>query len=303
MDKFAAYRAYVAVVDEGGFAAAARALGQSRSAINRQVISLEDDLGVQLLNRTTRQVSATAGGTAFYHRAKGILAALAEAESEVTFSHDEVRGTLRINAPMSFGTLHLGPALADFMKAHPALRLELQLNDRFVDIIEEGYDLAIRIAEPLEDTTLVDFRICGIRRVACATPDYLKARGRPTHPAELKAHACLHYGNMASGTSWRFRGPESDVAVQIDPLFLSNNGEALRDATLAGLGIALLPTFIVGGDLQNGELVTLFEDFKVPDVTLSAVYPPTRHLTAKIRLLTDYLVWRFGGQPHWDLVT
>jgi DNA-binding transcriptional LysR family regulator len=303
VDKFAAYRAYVTVVEEAGFAAAARALGQSRSAVNRQIIALEDALGVQLLNRTTRQVSPTAGGEAFYHRAKTILAALAEAESEVALSHDEVRGQLRINAPMSFGTLHLGPALADFMKLHPALRLELHLNDRIVDIIEEGYDLAIRIATPQEDTTLVDFRICTIRRVVCATPDYLAVHGRPAHPKALKNHACLHYGNMPSGTLWRFRGPQGDTAVQIRPFFLSNNGEALRAATLAGLGISLLPTFIVGADLQNGQLVTLLDDYAVPDVTLSAVYPPTRHLTAKIRLLTDFLIARFGTRPHWDLVT
>ncbi len=302
MDKFAALKAYACVVEEGGFAAAARAMGQSRSAINRQVIALEDQLGVQLLNRTTRQVSTTAGGAAFYDRAKTILSALEEAEVDVTRAQAEASGLLRINAPMSFGTMHLGPAMADFMAMHPKLRLELHLNDRIVDIIEEGYDLAIRIAEPREDTTLVDFRICDIRRVICASPGFLAAHGRPEHPNALKTRPCLHYGNLSSGKLWRLQGPGGSVGVHVNPILCSNNGEVLRDAAVNGLGIALLPTFIAGQELQAGRLVTLLNDFTLPNLMLTAIYPPTRYLSAKVRHFTDFLIARFEGRPYWDLV-
>lgn len=302
MDKFAALTAYVTVVEADGFAAAARLLGQSRSSVNRLVIALEDELGTQLLNRTTRRVSPTANGAAFYERAKAILAELDEAERDVAESHTEAVGRLRVNAPMSFGVMHLGPAVADFMAQHPDLTIELHLNDRFVDIIEEGFDLAIRIAEPQEDTTLVDFRICGAKRVLCASPEYLAAHGTPQHPSELRRHRCLHYGNLSSGGLWRLIGPEGPVGVHIEGAMVSNNGQVIIDAAVRGLGVALSPTFICGPDLQAGRLVTILHDYAPPEAILSAIYPPTRHLSAKIRLFTDFLMDRFGDRPYWDLV-
>ena len=300
MDKLAAMRAFVTVVDQGGFAAAARVTGQSRSAVNRLVIALEDDLGVQLLNRTTRRVSPTANGVAFHERAREILGDLDDAERDVRQSHREAVGRLRVNAPMSFGTMHLGPAVADFMAKHPRLQVDLQLNDRFVDIVGEGFDLAIRIAEPQEDTSFVDVRICEARRVICAAPAYLAEHGRPTHPRDLRHHACLHYGE--AGNLWRLIGPEGSLAVHVDPVLSSNNGEVLRDAAVRGIGICLLPTFVVGAELQAGRLATVLADFVPPRLMLSAIYPPSRHLSAKLRLFTDFLVDRFGGGPHWDLV-
>lgn len=302
MDKFAALNAFVAVVESDGFAAAARVLGQSRSAVNRLVIVLEDELGIQLLNRTTRRVSPTANGAAFYERAKAVLAALNEAERDVTESHEAAVGRLRINAPMSFGVLHLGRAVADFMARHPDLTVELHLNDRFVDIVEEGFDLAIRIAEPREDSTLVDFRICEARRLLCASPEYLAEHGTPRHPSDLRRHRCLHYGNLATGGMWRLNGPDGTVGIHIDAAMVSNNAQVLLDAAVRGLGIILAPTFIAGPDLQAGRLVTVLHDYWPPAVILSAIYPPTRHLSAKIRLFTDFLVERFGGRPYWDLV-
>jgi len=302
MDKFAALNAYVAVVEADGFAAAARALGQSRSAVNRLVITLENELGVQLLNRTTRRVSPTANGTAFYDRAKSILSDLAEAERDLGDTGRDAVGRLRVNAPMSFGVMHLGKAVADFMARHPDLTIELNLNDRFVDIIQEGYDLAIRIAEPQEDSTLVDFRLCEARRVICASPEYLAARGTPQHPSDLRNHRCLHYGNLSTGGMWRLNGPDGSTGVHIDGAMVSNNGQVICDAAARGLGIALTPTFISGPDLQAGRLVTILHDYKPTTVILSAIYPPTRHLSAKIRLFTDFLIERFGGRPHWDLV-
>jgi DNA-binding transcriptional LysR family regulator len=302
MDKFAALHAYVTVVEADGFAAAARVLGQSRSAVNRLVITLENELGVQLLNRTTRRVSPTANGTAFYDRAKAILAALDEAERDLAESHEAAVGRLRVNAPMSFGVMHLGRAVADFMARHPDLTIELNLNDRFVDIIEEGFDLAIRIAEPQEESTLVDFRICAAKRALCAAPEYLAAHGTPQHPSELRQHRCLHYGNLSTGGLWRLNGPEGSIGVHIDPAMVSNNGQVLCDAAVRGLGIILSPSFISGPDLQAGRLVTILPDYRPPEVILSAIYPPTRHLSAKIRLFTDFLVDRFGDRPYWDLV-
>lgn len=300
MDKLAAMRAFVSVVDEGGFAAAARATGQSRSAVNRLVIALEDDLGAQLLNRTTRRVSPTANGVAFHERARTILGDVDAAERDLRRSHTEATGRLRINAPMTFGTMHLGPAVADFMALHAKLEVDLQLTDRFVDIVGEGFDLAIRIAEPREESTLVDLRICEARRVICAAPSYLADHGRPAGPDELKDHACLNYGE--AGDLWRLTGPEGTVGVHVNAVLTSNNGEILRDAAVRGLGICLLPTFIVGAELQAGRLATVLTDHVPARLVLSAIYPPSRHLSAKLRLFTDFLAERFGASPYWDLV-
>ena len=303
MDKFAAIKGFASVVEHGGFAAAARATGQSRSAVNRLVIELENALGVQLFNRTTRQVTPTADGLAFFERAKAILAALDDAERDLGATKDTASGRLRVNAPMSFGTMHLSRAIADFMGRHPELRIELHLNDRFSDIVEEGYDVAIRIAPPDEETSLVDFRICEIRLAVCAAPAYLEAHGAPASPQDLKTHACLNYGTFATGGVWQLGDPENPQQVRIDPVMNSNNGEVLRDAACKGLGIVQLPTFIVGQELQAGRLVSILCDHQPAPRTLMAIYPPTRHLSAKVRLFTDFLMQRFGSRPYWDLVT
>ena len=300
MDRLAALKAFVAVVEQQGFAAAARARGQSRSAINRLVIGLEDDLGVQLLNRTTRRVAPTANGAAFYARVVPLLSALAEAEADVTEAQQAATGRLRVNAPMSFGILHLAPAVSDFMTRHPDLRVELQLNDRIIDIIDEGFDLAVRISTPQEETSLVDFRLCAVHRVICAAPDYVVAHGAPSHWSELRTRACLHYDNMPGGDFWRLAGADGEVTVPVNAVLTSNNGEALRDAALRGLGITLLPSFIVGPDLREKRLVRVLPDYRPSSLTLSAIYPPTRHLSAKIRLFTDHLLERFGAEPYWD---
>jgi DNA-binding transcriptional LysR family regulator len=302
MDKFGALRAFVTVVEAGGFAAAARLLGVSRSAVNRLVIALEDDLGAQLLNRTTRRVAPTATGNAFYQRAKTVLDGLEEAERGVGEVQREAKGEMRINAPMSFGTLHLAPAVAEFMVRYPGVRIQLELNDRFVDVIEEGFDLTVRIWEPREDANLVDHRIAPVRRVLCAAPAFLKQQGMPAHPRQLERLPCLHYGNLATGHRWRLLGADGGHSIQVAGVLCSNNGEVLRDAAVNGLGIALLPTFIAGAELQAGRLVTILDGYRPPDLTLCVIYPLSRHLSAKIRLFTDFLTGRFGGRPYWDLV-
>lgn len=302
MDRFAALMAFVTVVEEGGFAAAARRLGHSRSAINRIVINLEDDLQAQLLNRTTRSVAPTAAGRAFFERARSILDQLAEAERCLSDSQHGPVGDLRINAPMSFGTMHLAPALTEFMVLYPEVRISLSLDDRLVDVVREGYDLTVRIAEPREDTTVVDHRITTIQRRLCASPEFLREHGAPTHPRDLKRLNCLHYGNLPSGNLWQLKGPDSVHSVHVKGVMCSNNGEVLCDAAVSGLGIALLPTFIIGEELQAGRLVTVMTDYAPIDLTLCVIYPPNRHLSQSVRLLTDFLMERFANRPHWDLV-
>ncbi len=302
MDKLASLTAFTKVVEHGGFAAAARALGQSRAQVNRSVIRLEESLGVHLLNRTTRSVAATPAGQAFYERARSILLDLAEAEAAIQDDPDEPRGELKINAPMSFGTLHLAPALCDFMVRYPKLRIELVLNDRFVDPVAEGFDMTVRIAEPAEAPSLIDHHIVEVRRVICAAPDLLKRVGTPMTPKDLMARPCLHYGNLPSGTLWRLRGPDGSADIRVQGSFCSNNGEVLREAAVRGLGFALLPTFVAGTDLRAGRLVSVLPEYCAPDIVLTLLYPPNRHLSARIRLLVEFIYERFGDHPHWDVV-
>ncbi len=302
MDRFQSIRAFTRVVEEGGFAAAARRMGLSRSVVNRAVIGLEDDLGTQLLVRSTRQVTPTETGLAFYDRAVGILTDLDSAIASVSELQERPTGNLRINAPMSFGTLHLSPLVADFMQAHPGLRVELVLNDRFVDPIEEGFDVTLRVAEDAPSTSLIVRNIAPARRVLCASPDYLATAGEPHTPSALRQHRCLHYGYLDSGSQWRLAGPDGERTWPIQCAMWSNNGEALKHAAIGGQGIALLPTFIVGQALQDGQLRTVLCDYSPPEVALSAVYPRHRHLSAKVTLFVELLAERFGGLPYWDLV-
>ncbi|NEQ25682.1 MAG: LysR family transcriptional regulator, partial [Microcoleus sp. SIO2G3] len=206
MDKFESIRAFTQVVNAGGFAAAAREMGLSRSQVNKLVIALENELGVQLLHRSTRVVAPTETGLAFHERCVEILASLEEAERSITQLQAEPRGRLRINAPMTFGTMHLAPALADFLVQYPDLEVQLTLNDRFIDPIEEGFDVTVRIAKPQEVGSLIVHLLTPAPRVLCAAPSYLKAHGTPTHPDELRHHSCLHYGQLAVESQWTLIG-------------------------------------------------------------------------------------------------
>ena len=302
MDRFESIRAFARVVEEGGFAAAARRMGLSRSVVNRAVIALEDRLGTQLLIRSTRQVTPTETGLAFYDRALGILNELDSAIASVTELQEHPTGNLRVNAPMSFGTMHLASLVADFMRTHPDVRVELMLSDRFIDPIEEGFDVTLRVAEDAPSTSLIVRNIAPAKRVLCASPEYLADAGEPETPKDLRLHRCLHYGYLDSGSQWRLKGPDGDRAWAINCVMWSNNGETLRDAAIGGQGIALLPTFIVGEALQDGQLRTLLTEFSPPEIVLSAVYPRHRHLSAKVTLFVDLLVERYGGLPYWDLV-
>ena len=302
MDKLDSMRAFTKVVEMNGFAAAARAMGLSRSVVNKSVINLENELGAQLLRRSTRKVTPTETGLAFYDRCLQILADVDEAISAVTELQEHPTGTLRINAPMSFGTAHLAPVVAEFMAEYPDVHVELVLNDRFVDPIEEGFDITLRIAEPIYATSLISKQIVPAVRVLCASRGYLESAGEPKSPKELKDHRCLQYGYSGTLSQWRLNGPDGEQSYAIDCVMYSNNGEVLKAAALNHQGIALLPTFLVGESLQEGQLRSVLTDYSPPEIILSALYPRHRHLSAKVRLFVERLDERFGGRPYWDLV-
>jgi DNA-binding transcriptional LysR family regulator len=301
MDKLTSLKAFTRVVQQGSFAAAARELRLSRSAVSKYVIELEQELGVQLLARTTRRVTPTENGQAYYERCQAILSDLEEADLAATRLQSQPRGLLRVNAPMSFGTLHLGRAVADFMEKYPELQIQLVLSDQQIDPVQEGFDVTLRIAD-LPSSSLIARKVAPAHRVICAAPAYLKRRGTPRHPDELRHHECLAYGHLATGNQWKLTGPDGDHWIRVPWTLCTNNAEVLRDAAVHGLGIALLPTFIAGADLQEGRLRTILSRYKAPEVSLYAIYPETRHLSVKVRLFIDFLVERFGGRPHWDLV-
>ncbi|MBF2001041.1 MAG: LysR family transcriptional regulator [Synechococcales cyanobacterium M58_A2018_015] len=294
MDKFESIRAFTRVVAAGGFAAAAREMGLSRSAVNKLVIALENELGVQLLHRSTRVVTPTETGRAFHERCLEILSSLEEAEQSIRQLQAEPKGTLRVNAPMSFGMLHLAPAVADFLQHYPELQVQLTLNDRFVDPIEEGFDLTVRIAQPQQIASLIVQPLAPAPRVLCAAAEYLNRRGTPTHPEQLQHHSCLHYGQLAVDNQWTLTGPDGEHTVSVAGVLCSNNGETLKEAALRGLGITLLPTFIVGQDLQQGRLQRVLPEYQPTELTISLIYPVNRHLSTKVRLLVDFLQHRFA---------
>ena len=299
MDKLESMRAFVEVVNHSGFAAAGRQMDQSRSVVNKLVAQLEKDLGVQLLQRTTRRVSPTDMGRAYYERCVDISAEVTAAELAVSQMQAEPKGTLRINAPMSFGTMHLAAAIAHFMHRYPDIQVQMTLSDRFIDLIEEGFDVTLRIAEETTEESLISHAIAPIHRVLCAAPRYLEAHGTPVHPDDLRQHQCLRYGHLATGSKWHLIGPDKKYAVPIKCRCYSNNGEVLREGAIAGVGIALLPTFIVGEALKSGALTTVLCDYYPTPLTAKLCYAANRHLSTKIQLLTAFLQDWFR-EPAWD---
>jgi len=288
------------VVEAGGFAAAARQLGLSRAMVSRLVGQLEDTLGTRLLYRTTRKVSLTEAGRAYHDRATALLEELQALEGSVQDLASEARGVLRVNAPTSFGVLQIAPLLPEFLTRHPRARIELTLNDRVVNLVEEGYDVAVRIGQ-MGDSSLIARRLADIRMLVCAAPDYLARHGTPAHPEALRSHNCLTYSYAAGGNQWHFDGPGGPSSVRISGNLEANSGDATLAAGLAGLGVMLQPSFIVAEALQSGALVRLLPDFHTPSLPLQAVYPHRRHLTTKLRLFIDYLAGHLGHTPpHWE---
>ena len=288
---------FLAVVRAGSFVAAAEATGLSKAAVSRQVAELEAHLGVRLLHRTTRRLSLTDDGQRFHARAVELAAALEELESETASSGGEATGQLRINAPLTFGNLHLAPLWPRFTAAHPKVSLDITLNDRVVDLVEEGYDVAVRITNRL-DPQLVSRRLASTRIVLCASPGYLAAHGTPTHPRELAAHPVLAYSYWAGGDEWPFKGPEGDVAVRVNPRIHTNSGDTCRVAALQDQGIILQPDFLVGPDLKRGALVELMPEYRSLELGVHVVYATRKHLPMKTRRLIDFLVEAFRT-PAW----
>lgn len=299
MDKLDAMRVFTKVVALGSFAEAARQLGMTRSAASKGVIELERILGSRLLDRTTRKVSVTEAGMAYYERCLAILADIEETEVQVARLHDEPRGTLKLNAPMSFGVLHMARAVADFMAEYPDVKVELSLNDRFVDPIEEGFDVTIRIAS-LQDSSLIARKLSPARRVLAASPAYIERHGLPARPEDLVDHNCLSYGHTTLLQKWQLTHDGKAMNVPINSRLCSNNGDALREAALAGQGITMLPTFLVGEDIQANRLQVILPDYNPSALGIYALYAPNRYLAAKVRLFIDFLVDRFGPNPSWD---
>lgn len=298
MDKLDAMNVLAKVVASGGFAEAARRLGVTRSAISKAITQLEQELGVRLLDRTTRRVTPTEAGLAYYERCLAILAQISETEAQISRLHDEPKGVLKVNAPMSFGTLYLGRAIADFMGRYSDLKVELTLTDRMVDPLEEGVDVTVRIGA-MVDSSLIARRISTVRVLVVASPDYVARHGAPQMPGDLVSHKCLHYGHSTTVPRWQLTDNQLAITVPVAACLSSNNGDTLRDAALKGIGIARLPSFLVGDDIAAGRLVVLLPDYPPQDSTIHALYAPNRFLAAKTRVFIDFLVERFS-HPAWE---
>ena len=302
MDRMAAIEAFVKVSETKSFTEAAARLGQSKSAISRYISALETELGARLLHRSTRTLALTEAGQSYYERMARILSDVEEANRAVTQLQAAPRGRLRVNAPMSFGFLHLAAVLPEFLERYPEVSIDLVMNDRFVDLVDEGFDVALRIGG-MADSSLIAKRLGPIRRVICASPDYLQKRGVPQTPDDLRGHDCLCNTNVQSPHEWTFAHSNGGVfSVEVRGQVTANNGDALRVAALKGLGLTLLPSFIVGADLQAGNLVTVLDPYVIQKLAMHAVYPTSRHLSPKVRAFVDFLVDRFGARQYWDLV-
>ena len=293
-------RVFSQVVESGSFWAAAEKLGLSTTAASRYVAELETHLQTRLLNRTTRRVSLTETGRAFYERAVQLLADLEEAEHEASRAAVVPRGTIKLTASVNFGVRHVAPAIAAFLAAHAGVRFDVSLSDRIVDLVEEGFDLAVRIGAAGSEN-VVARKLGETRLVPCASPGYLQAHGAPRTPEALANHNCFTYEYVTPRQVWRFRDPEGkERTVRVSGRLHSNNGDLLAEAAAQGAGIVFEPAFIVGPDVRAGRLVPLLQEFTAPPMPIYAVYPSRKHLSAKVRLFVDFLVERFAQAADWS---
>ena len=300
MDRFQAITSFARVVESGSFARAAERLGVSVSAVSRQVALLEAHLDARLLNRTTRRLSLTEAGQAFYERCVQLLADLEEAEVAMTSASVVPRGTLRLTCSASFGARHLAPAIAAFAARHTQVHFDVELSERVVDLVDEGFDLAVRVGEA-GSQNLVGRRIGATRLVCCAAPAYLARHGEPRKPEDLAAHACLTYEYMPTRNVWQFRDRQGrERNVRISGPMHANNGRFLEALAAEGVGIVREPDFIVGPDVRAGRLKPILREFEPPPLGIYVVYPSRRHLSAKVRAFADFLVERFAS-AEWKL--
>lgn len=296
MDRFKEMQAFAAVADAGSFVRAAESLQVSKTAVSRLIGDLEARLGVRLLHRTTRRLSLTAEGELFHARCKALTADVEEAEAEVTARAGEAVGQLRLNVPVSFGLMHLAPLWPAFLQQHPKVTLDVTLADRIIDLVDEGYDLAVRIAQ-LPASSLVSRKIASTRLVLCASPDYLRRHGEPSHPADIARHTVFTYTLLATGDTWNFEGPDGPVEVKVTPRLRSNNGDTCCAAALQHQGIVLQPSFMVSHHLRAGALVEVLPQYRSLELGVYAVYASRRHVTPKVRVVIDFLVDAFRTCP------
>ena len=300
MEGFGAIPVFVAVVENSGFSAAARTLGISKSAVSKRINKLEAQLGVRLLHRTTRKLSLTEAGERYFEHAAQALTAAGQAEDAVTELQGEPQGNLKISSPMSFGRLHVAPLIPKLLQRYPKLQIDLVMDDRKVDLVAGGFDVAIR-AGNLPASTLIARKLAPVRQVLCASPDYIDRYDRPGTPAELSGHNCVLYSYSSDAGEWTLIGESGPEPVTVSGSYQVNNSEALLEALREGIGIGRLPTFVAGPDLKTGRLVKLFETYRLPDFTLYAVFPERQYLPAKVRAFLDFAIEYFGGdKPYWD---
>lgn len=290
MDQLASIRAFTTVIEAGGFARAARRLGCSTATVTRQVQDLEARLGVRLLVRTTRRVRPTDTGAAYHRHCQRILEDLAEADAQASLEAVEPRGVLRVSAPLSFGWHRLGAVVPGFMQAYPQVAVELMVSDRFVNLLDEGYDVAVRIGQ-LRDSMLRSRRLGADRLLLCASPDYVARYGNPRAPGDLQRHECLCYSYQGAGrrNTWVLWREGQPVQVTVSGRYEVNNGDLLREAAIGGLGIAYQPAFLIGAAVEQGELVRLLPDYDGSKLGIYAVYPHRTHLSGRLRAFLDYL--------------
>ena len=290
----------IAVAETHGFAAAARQLGVSKSAVSKRISAIEHKLGAQLFHRSTRHIHLTEAGQNFYDHALRAHQAAQDALDSVLALQTSPRGRLKVNVPMAFGRQHVSPLIPKFLKTYPNIELDLMMEDRVVDLYAEGYDLALR-GGTLPDSSLVARRIAPIHNVLVAAPHYLDAHGAPTSLEDLAHHNCLQYSISRDFQEWRFRLKDKTQSFRPNGNYRVNNGEALLEAILMGLGIGRLPTFTVGADLRAGKLARVLSQYPIPTQAMYAIYPERRHLPTTVRLFIDFIIEHIGGDtPPWD---
>ena len=300
MDRFENARVFAAVVEAGGFTAAAERLGLSRAAASKHVLQLEERLGARLLNRTTRRVSITEAGRSFYEQCRRILAEFEEAERSAGELHNEPRGELRVIAPTNFGLTEIGTVITDFLLAFPRLRINLTLNDRLTDPIESGYDIAISVGMPRGiASSLIARKLYPSRRVLCASPDYLSRRGTPRQPEDLSTHDCLSYSYLEEPDAWHFVGPDRERVVKVTGPVVTSHRQVLSTAAVRGLGIAYGPIIFFSDDLKANRVVRVLPDFQLPETSIYAIYPASRQQTAKVKAFNDFITRHFAANPVW----
>lgn len=298
MDRLAAMQTFVRVAEAGSFTAVATQLNVARSAVTRQIAALEAHLGVKLIARSTRRLSLTSAGATYIEQCRDILDRIDSAEGDLAGERQTLRGDIRASVPMTFGLLHLTPLILEFSKANPDIHVDLDFNDKRVNLIEEGMDFALRITERLPETTVAR-HLTTCRSVVAASPAYLARHGEPKHPDELTRHSCLAY-SLTMRSSWRFLVDGVQHWVDISGPITANNGNALQEAAIQGMGIVYQPTFIAAEAIREGKLVTILKEFPLPALDVFAVFPGNRFVPQRVRAFVDFLAQRLGPEPYWD---